>query len=230
MTRTLDVTGLRCPMTWVRTKLERGTVVEMAREGLIVGLKDSSGDEGNFRLLAGETRSLPGFSLFTGSELLVDVALMTGAHGSVPGLGNVDPAGYVRIYEAVRAGDLASARAEQERLLRLFSVISAGTPGPLLGHAAGRETHVRDAVQVRGGVENVGAPDHKLVRHVRPGIHHAATLSATPVASARTACRTAMPEATCTDIREESESTALPEISTPRLTGPGCITRAPLLR
>ena len=37
----------------VHIKLERATtVVTLAREGAIVGLKDSSGDDGNFRYVA----------------------------------------------------------------------------------------------------------------------------------------------------------------------------------
>ena len=34
---------------------------------------------------------------------------MLGADGAVPGLANVDPAGYVRLWRAARAGDWAGA-------------------------------------------------------------------------------------------------------------------------
>jgi 4-hydroxy-tetrahydrodipicolinate synthase len=43
----------------------------------------------------------------------------------VPGLGNVDPAGYVRIFDAVAAGDRDAARQEQDRLFRLFEIVKA---------------------------------------------------------------------------------------------------------
>jgi 4-hydroxy-tetrahydrodipicolinate synthase len=56
----------------------------------------------------------------------VDTALLVGADGVVPGLGNVDPAGYVRLYEAVRGGDLDRAVEEQERLVELFGMVDAG--------------------------------------------------------------------------------------------------------
>ena len=111
---------------FVSTKIERRTVLAMADEGLIVGLKDSSGDETNFRLLAAETRERAGFALFTGAELLVDAAVRAGASGSVPGLGNVDPAGFVHLYDAVVAGDLDTARREQERLCHLFAIVQVG--------------------------------------------------------------------------------------------------------
>lgn len=112
----------------VGVKLERPTLRQMRREGLIVGLKDSSGDDTNFRLLARECADDPAFRLFTGSELMVDTALLLGAHGCVPGLGNVDPAAYVALYDAARREDWRAARYLQERLIRLFAVALQGTP------------------------------------------------------------------------------------------------------
>ena len=120
----------------VHVKIERPTMLTLAREGTIVGIKDSSGDDANFRGLVLETRDLPGFSTFTGSELLVDSALMIGASGVVPGLGNVDPAAYRRLYDAAKAGDWAKAREEQERLYRLFSIVFAGDPARMGGGAS----------------------------------------------------------------------------------------------
>jgi 4-hydroxy-tetrahydrodipicolinate synthase len=130
-------------------KPARATILALAQEGVIAGLKDSSGDEGNFRLLLAETRAIPGFAAFTGSELLVDQALLAGAAGAVPGLANVDPAGFVRIYDAVQAGDLARARVEQERLGRLFAIINAATPGHM-GVSAAAFGGFKTALQLRG--------------------------------------------------------------------------------
>lgn len=143
----------------VHTKIERDTVVRLAREGLIVGIKDSSGDDANFRGLLLETRDLPGFAAFTGSELLVDSALLMGASGTVPGLGNVDPAGYVRIYDAARAGDWAAARREQERLFRLFSIVYAGMPGRM-GFGSSAMGGFKTALVLRGVIATnvVGRP------------------------------------------------------------------------
>lgn len=120
----------------VHTKLGRHTVATLAREGVICGLKDSSGDDANLRYVALDTRDLADFFVMTGSEIMVDTALFMGAHGVVPGLANVDPAGYVRLWNAVQQGDLAAARREQERLCRLFEIVwvassrlSAGAAG-----------------------------------------------------------------------------------------------------
>ncbi|EFE66097.1 dihydrodipicolinate synthase [Streptomyces viridosporus ATCC 14672] len=109
-------------------------VRELAADGTLAGLKDSSGDEGSLRRLIVELGGrrgradgpAPAFSILTGSELTVDAALLAGADGVVPGLGNVDPAGYVRLHDAVRGGDLDRAVNEQERLVELFGMVDAG--------------------------------------------------------------------------------------------------------
>ena len=113
----------------VHAKLDRAMVVSLAREGVIIGLKDSSGDDGNFRYVLHDlAQDRPDIALMTGSEIVVDSMLAMGAHGVVPGLGNVDPAGYVRLWDAARRGDWAAARAEQERLCRLFEIVWQGVP------------------------------------------------------------------------------------------------------
>ena len=113
----------------VQTELTTQTLVELAAEGLITGVKDSSGDEANFRAIVAAMKDYPHVSVFTGAELTVDYAIFAGADGVVPGLGNVDPAGYRRLFDAAKAGDWDTARAEQARLTALFSIIRQATPG-----------------------------------------------------------------------------------------------------
>ncbi|WP_406321720.1 dihydrodipicolinate synthase family protein [Streptomyces sp. NBC_00519] len=113
----------------VHTKLPSDVVLELAAEGVLAGLKDSSGDLSAFRevVTGARTRSdITGFSVLTGSELVVDSALALGADGAVPGLANVDPHGYVRLDRLCRDGDWERARAEQERLCALFGLVSVG--------------------------------------------------------------------------------------------------------
>lgn len=133
----------------VTTKLPREVLVELARDGTIAGIKDSSGDEANFRQLVMETNEFPAFSRLTGSELLVDTALGYGADGCVPGMGNVDPAGYVRLYNLVRAGKIEDARQEQERLIRLFAIVKSATPGRM-GPNASAIGGFKTAMQLQG--------------------------------------------------------------------------------
>ena len=111
-------------------KLETATVLKLAKEGVIQGLKDSSGNDAGIRavVLGAQKMGLSEFVVLTGSELTVDSALMAGAHGVVPGVGNIDPAGYVNIFNLVATGDYKSARAEQERLTEMFGLADVGSP------------------------------------------------------------------------------------------------------
>ncbi|WP_335980835.1 MULTISPECIES: dihydrodipicolinate synthase family protein [Streptomycetaceae] len=109
-------------------KLSPALLVGLAQDKVIAAVKDSSGDlEGFQRVLDGTAGS--GAGCLTGSETLADLAMERGADGIVPGLGNVDPHGYVRLYEAARRGDLAAARAEQRRLTELFGIIEVPDRG-----------------------------------------------------------------------------------------------------
>lgn len=111
-------------------KLEADTVMSLATEGVIAGVKDSSGNDAGIRalVLRRQALGLDDFVVLTGSELTVDSALMFGVDGVVPGIGNVDPAGYARIFKAVQAGDFAAAKAEQERLFAMFALVEVGAP------------------------------------------------------------------------------------------------------
>jgi 4-hydroxy-tetrahydrodipicolinate synthase len=109
----------------VHTKLPADLVATLAREGVLAGVKDSSGDLDGFRDVT-TPAGAPSFKAYTGSEVHADLALLLGAAGLVPGLGNVDPAGFVRLYQASRRGDWTAAMAEQERLRRLSRIITVG--------------------------------------------------------------------------------------------------------
>jgi len=119
----------------VGLKLDRRTTVALAREGTIAGLKDSSGDDGNLRYVLADMAGDANFFGMTGSEIVVDSVLAMGAHGVVPGLGNVDPHGYVKLWNLVQAGDLAGARVEQERLCKLFEIVWISTGRTSAGSA-----------------------------------------------------------------------------------------------
>ncbi|WP_040283531.1 dihydrodipicolinate synthase family protein [Tessaracoccus massiliensis] len=111
-------------------------LVRLGQEGVIAGVKDSSGDDVGFRRLvaANEAAGSP-LELLTGHEILVDGMLLLGADGAVPGLANVDPAGYARLWEAAASGDWAAARDEQARIAKLFEI--AFVPKGRSGDAGG---------------------------------------------------------------------------------------------
>ncbi len=109
-------------------KLDLGTLLTLAKEGVIHGVKDSSGNDAGIRavILGIQKLNLKDFVVLTGSELTVDSALMFGSDCVIPGIGNIDPAGYVKIYDLVQKGDFAAARKEQERLFEMFGLVDVG--------------------------------------------------------------------------------------------------------
>jgi 4-hydroxy-tetrahydrodipicolinate synthase len=112
----------------VHTKLDTALALELASEGVIDAKKDSSNDMHGFRALVTGTRRFKTFSVFTGSELVVDCALFLGAEGAVPGLSNVDPHGFVALYNSSRSGDWDAAREIQDKLVRLFDITNRADP------------------------------------------------------------------------------------------------------
>ncbi|MFE7504686.1 dihydrodipicolinate synthase family protein [Promicromonospora sp. NPDC057488] len=123
----------------VRTKLPVDLLVRLGREGVLAGVKDSSGDDVAFRrlVLANAAAGSP-LALFTGHELVVDGMLLLGADGVVPGLANVDAAAYVRLWDLAQAGKWEDARDEQDRIAALFEIVfqAAGRSGDAAGVGA----------------------------------------------------------------------------------------------
>ena len=123
----------------VHSKLSADLLVALGAEGTIAGVKDSSGDDVGFRrLLAANAAAGHPLQGLTGHEVVVDAMLLAGADGAVPGLANVDAAGYVRLWDAAQAGDWATARREQERLNELFEIVfqTSGRSGDAAGVGA----------------------------------------------------------------------------------------------
>ena len=103
------------------------TVVCLAEEGTLAGIKDSA-DFPEFRCLLVELRHLPEFRIVTGHAYLADVAFMIGAVGCVPTLGNLIPATYANIRRAADRGDWVSARKFQEEAVILDRIVRCWEP------------------------------------------------------------------------------------------------------
>lgn len=116
----------------VHTKLPWKLLAKLGAEGVLAGVKDSSGDDVFFRYLVQENEKLGHpLTLLTGHEVVVDGAYLGGADGSVPGLANVEPEGYVRMWKAAQAGDWATVKAEQDRLNEISHIwdVTTGVQG-----------------------------------------------------------------------------------------------------
>ncbi|MCH9275469.1 dihydrodipicolinate synthase family protein [Bifidobacterium amazonense] len=109
----------------VHVKLPGDLLIRLGLDGVLAGVKDSSNDDVSFRFLCDANRKAGHpLVLLTGQEVVVDGAYMAGADGSVPGLGNVECTGYVRMWQAYEAGDWATVRAEQDRLAALMNIVN----------------------------------------------------------------------------------------------------------
>ena len=102
------------------------TVATLAREGTIVGIKDSSRDFEYFESVCIATRELPRFRVFTGSDTMLLASLAMGGAGTICGAANVAPGWIVRIYDDFQLGDLAAARAGQDKLYQLVMALRGG--------------------------------------------------------------------------------------------------------
>jgi 4-hydroxy-tetrahydrodipicolinate synthase len=110
--------------------MEIPTVVELAEEGTLVGLKDSA-DFADFPHLLAQLRHLPEFSVLTGHTCLADAAFLLGAAGCVPTLGNVIPSTYAKIRAAAKRGDWAAARKSQDEAVSLHDVQRCWEPASI---------------------------------------------------------------------------------------------------
>lgn len=105
-------------------KLSADLLVRLGQEGVLAGVKDSSGDDVGFRRLvaANEAAGHP-LVLLTGHECVVDGMLLLGGDGVVPGYGNVEPCPYVEMWEAAQRGDWAEARRIQDGICEGFEIV-----------------------------------------------------------------------------------------------------------
>jgi 4-hydroxy-tetrahydrodipicolinate synthase len=121
----------------VKVKLEVETIVSLAAEGTVVGIKDSQNDLDFARTLsmAANERGVP-LRLFLGTRSLIDAALLVGAHGCIPGIANVVPRACLDAYEAAARGDFPVALRAQQRVvdaLAITRVVRGSAPAAGMG-------------------------------------------------------------------------------------------------
>jgi len=104
------------------------TVVELRRRiPAIAGIKESNQDIYNLQTLLDLTSGEEGFSVLTGSEFLIVVALQMGCSGFVGGLHNLCPHMAVELYETYCSGDLQKARELQKDLINTWQIFKYGS-------------------------------------------------------------------------------------------------------
>lgn len=148
----------------VKVRITVATVAQLAAAGVVEGIKDSQNDLQYLRQLisAVRERGLGGsFRTFAGTRSLIDVAAVLGADGVIPATANVAPAECVTAFEAAVAGDLAEARAAQERVLSFQALAGVAHGGS--GNAADLTT-MKEILRMRGVIAHstVTAPLRSL--------------------------------------------------------------------
>jgi 4-hydroxy-tetrahydrodipicolinate synthase len=105
---------------------EPATLATLAREGAVVGIKDSSRDFEYFENVCVVTRDLPEFRVFTGSDTMLLASLVMGGAGTICGAANIAPSWVVRVYDDFERGDWNAARKHQDSLFELVASVRPG--------------------------------------------------------------------------------------------------------
>lgn len=102
------------------------TVASLARDRVVVGIKDSSRDFEYFSQVVFGTRGIDGFRVFTGSDTMLYASLALGADGTIAGGPNLDPRPAVGLYQAFRASDTKLAITLQRQVLDMVLATRRG--------------------------------------------------------------------------------------------------------
>ncbi len=142
---------------------------ELVRRGVLMGLKDSSGDLDNHRHTAMVTAGT-GALLYTGTETTVDLAIQTGFTGTIPGLSNLYPHAEVVLLQAALAQHWEEARRLQEAILPFMDIYFGprGTTGFVATVIGGVKTALVQAGLIEHATMSspLGDPSQELQEYV----------------------------------------------------------------
>jgi 4-hydroxy-tetrahydrodipicolinate synthase len=130
-------------------QIAEATYTELVRNPLVVGMKDAVGDLERGAWLMRET----GIRIYSGDDALNLAWLAIGASGVVSVVGHAAARDYAEMVAAVDAGDLASARAINDRLLPAVRALM---------------THTQGAITAKVALQLLGVLEHRTVRGPLP--------------------------------------------------------------
>jgi len=105
-----------------RNEIAFETVLALADNPRIVGIKDATSDWRRFARLARVLHGRDDFGLFQGDERVLDASLLMGCDGFVAGIATLVPRLCVDLYEAGARADRQEAWRLQEKLIRVFGI------------------------------------------------------------------------------------------------------------
>jgi 4-hydroxy-tetrahydrodipicolinate synthase len=146
------------------------SIVELAREPNIAGIKDSSGDFVSFSrgLIAGTPE---GFSWIMGEDYLDGPAMLSGAHGIVTGLSNVRAEFHVGLVRAAEAGDRDGVRRNHGLIHQLYGIHRVTGGKGIAALKAGAGFFGRSTRWMRMPGLTLGEEDSGRVRGVLENMH-----------------------------------------------------------
>lgn len=109
-----------------KVPIEPDTLLALAEEGMLCGVKDSAGNFGYFQRVVDGTRHLADFAALQGSDNLLFAGMAYGGDGAISVMAQVAPAVMVALYEAGRAGDWQRAKRLHQRYQNLSRAIGPG--------------------------------------------------------------------------------------------------------
>jgi len=109
--------------------LEVHTVLELADNERIIGIKDSTGNIERGVNIVNALNARNDFAILQGSEQLMGMAALMGYHGAVMGMANACPKLFVALLEAGREGDVQRTRELQKIVNAAFPYFFAAEPG-----------------------------------------------------------------------------------------------------
>lgn len=110
----------------VKTMVGVDVIAQLAEEGTVCAIKDSSTDFIHFQRLLSRMSGMPDFRIFQGSEFQSAASILMGAHGGVLGIANIVPGLCVQLYEAAASGDAARSRELQRRVTSVAAIFPVG--------------------------------------------------------------------------------------------------------
>ncbi len=132
----------------VKVRVEVPTVLRLAEEGAIVGIKDSQNDLVAFReMVVGAQQHGLDLRAFLGTRVLIDAAASVGAVGVIPASSNLAPRLFASAWYAAERGDIAEARRLSEECLKVER---------LAGVARGGSSNAATIAMLKAGLHHLG--------------------------------------------------------------------------
>lgn len=123
----LPMVGYHIP-AFTGVRIEPQTVQSLARDGILVGVKDSNRDLEYFQQIVAVGAHLDGpWNAYIGTDSLLLPALMLGAAGGITLVASIVPAMTARLVDLHREGDLASAAELQRVITRVLLAVRRGS-------------------------------------------------------------------------------------------------------